>query len=69
MYLYQFAPSPGKADYQKLAEYVATSRADQLHPALWPQRGQVADGLRRLSREPEQQAARSAYHALRLFVW
>ena len=67
--MYQFAPQPTENDYQKLAEYVATSLSEKLHPALWPQRLQVADGLRRFGREPQQQAARSAYHALRLFVW
>ncbi len=67
--MYQFAPQPKEIDYQKLADYVATSQPEKQHPALWPQRRQVADGLRRLGREPQQQAARSAYHALRLFVW
>jgi len=67
--MYQFALRPQEDDYQKLAEWVATSQPARLHPALWPQRRQVADEMRRLSRTAEGQAARSAYHALRLFVW
>lgn len=66
---YQFATQPQPVDFETLARYVASSLPERLHPALWPQRAAVASELRRMAQQPHEQAARSAYHALRLFVW
>lgn len=66
---YPFVQQPEDTDYDALARHVAAAAREALHPALWPQRSHVADSLRRLGRDPRQQAAQSAYHALRLFVW
>jgi hypothetical protein len=66
---YQFAPQPQEQDFEELAGYIMKSHPEKLHPALWPQRHQVVNVLRRLSQAPEEQVARSRYHALRLFVW
>jgi hypothetical protein len=66
---YQFVPRPQEQDFEELAGYILNSQPEKLHPALWPQRHQVVDGLRRLSQAPQKQGARGSYHALRLFVW
>ena len=66
---YTFVQPPLEEDYHALARHVDAAAQESLHSALWPQRNQVAQGLRRMSEQPEQDAHQAAYQALRLLVW
>ena len=64
-----FAAHPEVEDYRSLATHVVTVPREHLHSALWPRRDEVARQLRRMGQEPEREAHRAAYHALRLMLW
>ena len=71
---YLFVQHPCGRDFYRLAQYIAAAPQEALHPALWPQRVQVAQRLRQIEeavgeKEAEREEHRAAYHALRLLVW
>lgn len=65
---YCFSDSPASYDFELLASHLDRTPLETLHPALCPQRHEVADGLRRMAGAPHEAAHRGAYQALRLFV-
>ncbi len=65
---YLFSEAPDSQDFERLASYLEQEVTESLHPALCPQRHEVASGLRRMAGAPHEAAHRGAYHALRLFV-
>ena len=71
---YLFVLHPCSRDFYPLAQHNTAAPQETLHPALWPQRVQVAQRLRQIGeaigeKEAEREEHQAAYHALRLLVW
>lgn len=71
---YLFVLYPCGRDFYRLAQHIAAAPQEALHPALWPQRTQVAQRLRQMGEavgeeEAEREEHQAAYHALRLLIW
>ena len=75
---YLFVLHPCGKDFYRLAQHIAAASPEMLHPALWPQRDQVAQRLRQIGeaireavgeKEAEREEHQAAYHALRLLIW
>ncbi len=67
--MFRFAKQPTSTDYQALANHLSEVSNDAVHPSLWETRITVVECLRQMAQHPEQEANRSVYHGLRLFVW
>lgn len=64
-----FVSRPTLQDYQALAQHISAAPPETLHSALRPKRAEVAQRLRQMGEQPEQEAHQAAYQALRLLVW
>jgi len=67
--MFRFAKQPTAEDFQNLANHLTEVSNDAVHPSLWETRLNVVERLRQMAQHPEQEANRSVYHGLRLFVW